>query len=284
MLITCHRVLETTGKSNLLEVWPDLELCFHGGVTFTPYREQFRQLIPSDKMNYIETYNASEGFFAIKDRLDSDDMLLMLDYGIFYEFLPEGEWNKEHPNALGLSEVQVSEQYAMIISTNAGLWRYKIGDTIEFTSLHPFRIRITGRTRYFINAFGEEVIQDNAERALAKACEKTGAQVREYTGGPVYMKDGASGAHEWVIEFEKEPVDLSFFVDAFDSTLKVLNTDYEAKRHKDLVLKPPVVHLARQGLFFDWMKRHDKLGGQNKVPRLANHRNYLSELLKMNVE
>ncbi len=284
MLITCHRVLETTGKSNLLEVWPDLELFFHGGVTFTPYREQFRQLIPSDKMNYIETYNASEGFFAIKDRLDSDDMLLMLDYGIFYEFLPEGEWNKEHPNALGLSEVQVSEQYAMIISTNAGLWRYKIGDTIEFTSLHPFRIRITGRTRYFINAFGEEVIQDNAERALAKACEKTGAQVREYTGGPVYMKDGASGAHEWVIEFEKEPVDLSFFVDAFDSTLKVLNTDYEAKRHKDLVLKPPVVHLARQGLFFDWMKRHDKLGGQNKVPRLANHRNYLSELLKMNVE
>ena len=282
MLVTCHKVLEATGKDNLLEVWPNLELFIHGGVAFTPYREQFKQLIPRDDVYFMETYNASEGFFAIKDRLDSYDMLLMLDYGIFYEFLPEGEWNKEFPKAFGLDEVRIGEQYAVVISTNAGLWRYKIGDTIEFTSLYPFRIRITGRTRYFINAFGEEVIQDNVERALAIACEKTGAQVREYTGGPVYMKDGAGGAHEWVIEFEREPEDLSFFVDALDSTLKVLNTDYEAKRHKDMALKPPIVHVARPGLFFNWMKNRGKLGGQNKVPRLANHRNYLDELIEMN--
>ena len=282
MLVTCHKVLEATGKDNLLEVWPNLELFIHGGVAFTPYREQFKQLIPRDDVYFMETYNASEGFFAIKDRLYSYDMLLMLDYGIFYEFLPEGEWNKEFPKAFGLDEVRIGEQYAVVISTNAGLWRYKIGDTIEFTSLYPFRIRITGRTKYFINAFGEEVIQDNAERALAIACEKTGAQVREYTGGPVYMKDGAGGAHEWVIEFEREPEDLSFFVDALDSTLKVLNTDYEAKRHKDMALKPPIVHVARPGLFFNWMKNRGKLGGQNKVPRLANHRNYLDELIEMN--
>ncbi len=282
MLVTCYKVLEATGKDNLLEVWPNLELFIHGGVAFTPYREQFKQLIPRDDVYFMETYNASEGFFAIKDRLDSYDMLLMLDYGIFYEFLPEGEWNKEFPKAFGLDEVRIGEQYAVVISTNAGLWRYKIGDTIEFTSLYPFRIRITGRTKYFINAFGEEVIQDNAERALAIACEKTGAQVREYTGGPVYMKDGAGGAHEWVIEFEREPEDLSFFVDALDSTLKVLNTDYEAKRHKDMALKPPIVHVARLGLFFNWMKNRGKLGGQNKVPRLANHRNYLDELIEMN--
>ena len=282
MLVTCYKVLEATGKDNLLEVWPNLELFIHGGVAFTPYREQFKQLIPRDDVYFMETYNASEGFFAIKDRLDSYDMLLMLDYGIFYEFLPEGEWNKEFPKAFGLDEVRIGEQYAVVISTNAGLWRYKIGDTIEFTSLYPFRIRITGRTKYFINAFGEEVIQDNAERALAIACEKTGAQVREYTGGPVYMKDGAGGAHEWVIEFEREPEDLSFFVDALDSTLKVLNTDYEAKRHKDMALKPPIVHVARPGLFFNWMKNRGKLGGQNKVPRLANHRNYLDELIEMN--
>ena len=282
MLVTCHKVLEATGKDNLLEVWPDLELFIHGGVAFTPYREQFKQLIPRDDMHYIETYNASEGFFAIKDQLDSDDMLLMLDYGIFYEFIPEGEWLSESPKAIGLDEVVRGQQYAVVISTNAGLWRYKIGDTIEFTSLYPFRIRITGRTKYFINAFGEELIQDNAEQALAIACEKTRAQVREYTGGPVYMKDGASGAHEWVMEFEREPEDLSFFIDAFDSALKVLNTDYEAKRHKNMALQPPVVHIARPGLFFDWMKRRGKLGGQNKVPRLANHRDYLGELIEMN--
>ena len=282
MLVTCHKVLERTGKSTLREVWPDLELFIHGGVAFTPYKDQFRQLVGGESINFMETYNASEGFFAIKDRLHSDDMLLMLDYGIFYEFLPEKEWNSAEPKAIGLDEVELGVQYAVIISTNAGLWRYKIGDTIQFTSLYPFRIRITGRTKYFINAFGEEVIQDNAEKALAKACEKTGAQVREYTGGPVYMKDGASGAHEWIIEFDKMPKDLSFFTDAFDNTLKVLNTDYEAKRHNNMALQMPIIHVARPGLFFDWMKNRGKLGGQNKVPRLANHRNYLEELIQLN--
>ncbi len=282
MLVTCHKVLERTGKNTLREVWPNLELFIHGGVAFTPYKDQFNELFGGPPLNYLETYNASEGFFAIKDRLDSDDMLLMLDYGIFYEFLPESEWHSDSPQAIDLSEVELGVQYALIISTNAGLWRYKIGDTIQFTSLYPFRIRITGRTKYFINAFGEEVIQDNAEQALATACEKTGAQVREYTGGPVYMKDGASGAHEWVMEFDKTPEDLSFFVDAFDNALKVLNTDYEAKRHNNMALEMPIIHVAKKGLFFEWMKNRGKLGGQNKVPRLANHRNYLEELIELN--
>lgn len=278
-LVLLKRILEISGKKDLTEVWPNLELFVHGAVNFSPYREQFRQLIPSGQMNYLETYNASEGFFGIQDQPNSEEMLLMLDYGIYYEFLPMSEWDKDHPETLTLDQVKTGENYAIIITTNAGLWRYKIGDTITFTSLNPFRIRITGRTMHFINAFGEEVIIDNAEKALAVACKSSGAIIKDYTAAPVYFSEEHGGAHEWLIEFEKAPVDLNDFTVYLDNALKEINSDYEAKRYKDKVLNMPIVKSLPNKTFYNWMKSREKLGGQHKVPRLANHRNYVDEIL-----
>ncbi|MFD2148588.1 GH3 auxin-responsive promoter family protein [Mucilaginibacter antarcticus] len=280
-LVLCKRILEITGKDNLLEVWPNLEMYFHGAVNFTPYREQFKKLIPSDDMYYLENYNASEGFFGIQDQREGGEMLLMLDYGIFYEFLPLERLHDENPETLALDDVELDKNYALIISTNAGLWRYMIGDTIKFTSLAPYRIQITGRTKHFINAFGEEVIIDNAERALEEACNQTGAIIREYTAAPVYFTGDECGAHEWLIEFEKNPNEFERFVDILDQTLRRINSDYDAKRFKDMALRRPIVRRVPQGTFFNWMKEKGKLGGQNKVPRLANNREYVDAILKV---
>lgn len=280
-LVLAKRILEITGKNNLLEVWPNLEFYFHGAVNFNPYREQFKKLIPSDKMYYMETYNASEGFFGIQDQPNSQEMLLMLDYGIYYEFLPMEDFHKENPKTLGLDQVELNKNYALIISTNAGLWRYMIGDTIKFTSLDPYRIQITGRTKHFINAFGEELIIDNAEKGLSKACQETGAVIRDYTACPIYFKGNDAGGHEWIIEFEQIPDNIEQFTDILDQTLREVNSDYDAKRFKDMALRRPLVHHAPDGTFYHWMKNRGKLGGQHKVPRLANDRAYVDEILKM---
>lgn len=280
-LILLHKVLEETGKSNILDIWPNLEVFFHGGVNFTPYREEFKKLIPSSNMNYLETYNASEGFFGIQDQKNSDELLLMLDYGIYYEFIPMEEWNKEFPITIPLGEVEIGVNYALLITTNAGLWRYRIGDTIIFTSVQPYRIKISGRTKHFINAFGEELIIDNAEKGLQKACLETGATIREYTAGPVFLKDKEAGSHEWIIEFIKLPSNLDTFIQTLDRTLQEINTDYAAKRKGDMALKLPIIHVAPDDTFFKWLKAKGKLGGQNKVPRLSNTRVYLEEILPM---
>jgi hypothetical protein len=280
-LLLFRRVLEITGKSNLLEVWPGFELFIHGGVNFIPYREQFNQLLPSPKVSYLETYNASEGFFGIQDRDRADDMLLMLDYGIYYEFLPLDQLGADHPETITLEKVETGVNYAMVISTNAGLWRYLIGDTVTFTTLNPYRIKISGRTRSFINAFGEEVIMDNAEKALAVACEKCQAIVSEYTAGPVYFNQGKRGAHEWLIEFEQAPGDLGYFINTLDNALKSLNSDYEAKRYHDMILGEPIIRVMPKNTFYHWLKSKGKLGGQNKVPRLSNDRKYIEEILGM---
>ncbi|HLT06411.1 MAG TPA: GH3 auxin-responsive promoter family protein [Cyclobacteriaceae bacterium] len=281
-IVLLQRVLELSGKKNILEVWPNLEIFFHGAVAFGPYRKLFKELIPSPKMHYMETYNASEGFFGIQDQRESEDLLLMLDYGIFYEFIPMNEWDKEHPKVVPLEEVELGRNYAILITTNAGLWRYKIGDTVTFTSLSPFRIRISGRTKHFINAFGEEVIVDNAERAIAMACDTTGTSITNFTAAPVYFdEEGNKGAHEWVIEFKQAPVDKAQFVAILDQNLREINSDYDAKRYKDLALTLPKVHFAPEGLFEKWMKSKGKLGGQNKVPRLSNDRVYIDEILSM---
>jgi hypothetical protein len=280
-MVLLKYILEFTGKDNLLEVWPNLELFTHGGVSFAPYRDQFRKLIPSEDMHYLETYNASEGFFAIQDQPNSDEMLLMLDYGIFYEFIPADQITFPNPEVLTIEKVELNRNYALVITTNSGLWRYIIGDTIVFTSLFPHRIKISGRTRHFINAFGEELIIDNAEKALLIACEKTGAQILEYTAGPVYMENNSNGTHEWLIEFEKEPDNLEYFATLLDNALCSVNSDYEAKRYKNITLRMPIVRSAKKGLFFEWLKEKGKVGGQNKVPRLSNNRKYLEELLKI---
>jgi len=271
-------ILSFTGKSNLLDVWPNLEVFFHGGINFSPYRDLYKELIKGDQMKYMETYNASEGFFGIQDDPCKSDMLLMLDYGIFYEFIPADMVRRDNPSALSLGEVEEGVNYAIVISTNGGLWRYMIGDTIEFTSLSPFRFRITGRTKHYINAFGEEIIIDNAEKALEAACRATGAIISEYTAGPVFMDASSRGSHEWIIEFEKVPDNLERFTIILDETLKSVNSDYEAKRFKDINLVLPVVRSAPKGTFNSWLKSKNKLGGQNKVPRLANNRDYLDEL------
>lgn len=280
-LVLAKRILEITGKNNLLEVWPNLEFYFHGAVNFNPYREQFKKLIPSDDMYYLETYNASEGFFGIQDQPNSEEMLLMLDYGIYYEFLPMEDLHAENPKTLRLDQVQLNKNYALIISTNAGLWRYMIGDTIKFTSLSPHRIQITGRTKHFINAFGEELIIDNAEKGLAKACLETHAIIRDYTACPIYFEGDKVGGHEWIIEFEQKPDDVEKFTDLLDQTLREVNSDYDAKRFKDMALRRPLLHLAADGTFYHWMKNRGKLGGQHKVPRLANDRAYVDEILKL---
>ena len=276
-LVLLKRILEITGKENIREVWPNIELFMHGGVNFAPYRQQFENII-SGRMNYAESYNASEGYFGIQDRLHSDELLLMLDYGIYYEFVEMGEWDKKDPKTLSLEEVKKGVQYAIVITTNGGLWRYMLGDTIEFTSLSPFRIRVSGRTSHFINAFGEELIIDNAERAIEKATNQSGAIINEYTAGPVYMSEGNTGAHEWLIEFEKMPNNMDEFIRVLDSELKNLNSDYEAKRTNDFTLQLPVVNALPKGVFHEWLKSKNKLGGQHKVPRLSNSRSFIEEL------
>lgn len=281
MLVLLNYVLERTGKTNILEVWPNLEVYFHGGVNFNPYREQFKKLIPKANFKYYETYNASEGFFAIQDVNNSFNMLLMLDYGIFYEFIPMDKFDGEDSKAIPLSEVKLNTNYAMVITTNAGLWRYLIGDTVKFTTLDPFRIRITGRTKHFINVFGEELIIENAETALKQACLKTGAEVCEFTVAPIFMVDEKSGGHEWLIEFRTPPENLNYFTELLDNALKSTNSDYEAKRYHNMTLAMPIINCARKGLFYDWLKQKGKLGGQHKVPRLSNSRKHLEELLKL---
>jgi hypothetical protein len=277
-LVLLNAVLDFTGKANILEVWPNLELFTHGGVSFTPYRESFKKLIPSDRMNYLETYNASEGFFGIQDDLKRDDMLLMLDLGIFYEFIRLDQLGKKDPPIHTVGDVEKGVNYAMVITTNSGLWRYLIGDTIVFTSLYPHRIKISGRTKSYINAFGEEVIMENAEKALLTACNKTGAVIKEYTAGPLFMSGKAKGRHEWMIEFVNPPDILEHFVEALDTTLRSINSDYDAKRYKNLTLMRPKVIPLESGTFYKWMQKRGKLGGQNKIPRLANDRKYLDEL------
>ncbi|MFN8407205.1 MAG: GH3 auxin-responsive promoter family protein [Sphingobacteriaceae bacterium] len=280
-LVLAKRILEITGKKHLLEVWPHLEFYSHGAVSFKPYREQFKKLIPSDTMYYLETYNASEGFFGIQDQPNSEEMLLMLDYGIYYEFIPMEDFGKENPASLNLNQVKLDQNYAIVISTNAGLWRYIIGDTIRFTSLSPFRIQITGRTKHFINAFGEELIVDNAEKALVKACEQTQASIGEYTACPIYFGENQPGGHEWVIEFEQQPNSLGNFTEVFDQTLKEINSDYEAKRFNNMAMQRPLIHSVPKGTFFNWMKKRGKLGGQHKVPRLFNERTYVDDILAL---
>lgn len=280
-IVLIKKLFEMTGKDNLADIWPNLELYIHGGVSFTPYREQFSQLIRSSNMHYLEAYNASEGFIALQYDLSSPDLLLMLDYGIFYEFMPMDETDKESPKTLQLAEVEVGKNYAIVISTNAGLWRYMIGDTVQFTSTDPYMIRVSGRVKHFINAFGEEVIIDNADEAIARASAATGATVKDYTAAPVYMSGESKGGHEWIVEFEKQPNDFERFCEVLDTELQAINSDYEAKRHKSIALDKPVVHRATAGLFYKWMAARGKLGGQNKVPRLANERKYVEELLRM---
>ncbi len=278
-LVLLKHVLEITGRNHILEVWPNLELFIHGGVSFAPYKSQFEKIIPSPEMNYMETYNASEGFFGIQDIPESDEMLLMLDYGIFYEFIPMDSYGQPTEKAIPLTEVKKDTNYAMVISTNAGLWRYMIGDTVRFTSISPYRIRISGRTRNYINAFGEEVIIDNAEGALAAACRATGAIISEYTAAPVYLDDDESAAHQYIIEFEQEPESRKDFTDTLDTELRRLNSDYDAKRSADLMLKKPVITKVPRKTFFSWMKKRGKIGGQNKVPRLYNNRKYADSIL-----
>ncbi|MDO5615305.1 MAG: GH3 auxin-responsive promoter family protein [Cruoricaptor ignavus] len=281
MMVLLQRVLQETGKPSIAELWPNLEVFFHGGISFKPYKDQYKQIIGKD-INYYEIYNASEGFFGIQDRQGSDEMLLMLDYGIFYEFIPMEEFGSNNPKVLTLEEVEIGKNYALLITTNGGLWRYLIGDTIQFTNLNPFRIKISGRTKHYINAFGEELMIENVETALAKACSETEAAITDYTGAPIYMKNGDSGAHEWILEFNKKPNNWEAFCNIFDDTLKAINSDYEAKRYNNMTLGKPVIHIARENLFYDWMSQRGKLGGQNKVPRLSNEREYIEPLLKLN--
>ena len=282
MLSVLVRVLEISGKKHIEDVWPNLDVFLHGGIAFTPYRKQYEEIITSPKMHYMETYNASEGFFGIQDDPKDKSMLLMLDYGVFYEFIPLEDVGKPDAVAIPLSAVELNKNYAMVITTSCGLWRYMIGDTVTFTSKKPYKFIITGRTKSFINAFGEELIQDNAEQGLAYACDQTGAQVLEYTAAPVYMDENAKCRHQWLIEFSKEPDDLQHFSDLLDRRLQEINSDYEAKRFHDVTLQHLEVVKARTGLFNDWMKAKGKLGGQHKVPRLSNSRKNMDELLEMN--
>ncbi len=281
MLVMLNYVLEKTGKNYIDELWPNLEVFFHGGINFTPYANNY-QSISRKPLNYFEIYNASEGFFGIQDQLNVKELLLLLDNGIFYEFIPMEEFGSENQRYLNISEVEVGKNYAMVITTNGGLWRYIIGDTVRFTSTNPHRIVVSGRTKHYINAFGEELIIDNAEIGLKAACDATGAWMEDYTAGPIFMTENEKGAHEWIIEFTKEPDNFDRFVEVLDQKLQEINSDYEAKRYKNITLNPPVVHKARKGVFFEWMKRRGKVGGQNKVPRLSNTREFLDPILTLN--
>jgi len=277
-IILIKRILEISGKKNLKEVWPNLELYMHGGVSFTPYREQVNRLIGAP-INYLEIYNASEGFFAAQNMPDDESLLLFTDHGIFYEFLPAEEYKKPNPKTIGLKEVELHKNYALVISTNGGLWRYLLGDTIQFISLKPFKIIVTGRIKHYMNAFGEEVIVDNTDKAIAIASSQTGSVVKDYTAAPVYFSDNNNGAHEWLIEFETSPADLKEFTFRLDEALKSVNSDYEAKRHKNIALREPIIHSLEKGIFNKWLKSKGKLGGQHKVPRLSNERKMIEEIL-----
>ena len=282
MLVLLNNVLDVTGKQHIFEVWENLEVYFHGGVSFNPYREQYNRILPRKNFKYYEIYNASEGFFAIQDRNHAEDLLLMLDYGIFYEFIPMDTHGKPGEHVIPLWEVEEGINYAMVITTNAGLWRYKIGDTVRFTSTNPYRIKVTGRTKHFINAFGEELIIENAEEALRNSCRQTGAEISDYTVAPIYMAGKEKGAHEWIIEFRKAPDEIEHFTEVLDEALKKINSDYEAKRYNNMTLNKPKVHMAPEKTFYNWLKSKNKLGGQHKIPRLSNDRDYVEELLQMN--
>ncbi|MDB4028010.1 GH3 auxin-responsive promoter family protein [Flavobacteriaceae bacterium] len=282
MLVLLNNVLESTGKSNLFEIWPNLEVYFHGGVNFDPYIEQYNAILPKENFRYYEIYNASEGFFAIQDRNANKELLLMLDYGIFYEFIPMDTYGSASEKIIPLEQVQVAKNYAIVITTNAGLWRYKIGDTVRFTSISPFRIKVTGRTKHHINVFGEELIIENAEMALKQASKHTQCEIADYTAAPIFMEGREKGAHEWIIEFKTPPKDLSLFTKSLDNALMDVNSDYQAKRFNNTTLNMPKVHVARQRLFYDWLKQKNKLGGQHKVPRLSNKRDFIEQLLQLN--
>lgn len=282
MLVLLNTVLETTNKESLLDIWPNLEVYFHGGVSFIPYKDQFKKILPKKDFRYYEIYNASEGFFAIQDQNNSNDLLLMLDYGIFYEFIPMDIYATPKEHAISLADVMLGVNYAVIITTNAGLWRYKIGDTVRFTSLNPYRIKITGRTKHHINVFGEELIIENAEEALKKVCKRTKADIKDFTAAPIFMEGKEKGAHQWLIEFKTPPKDLDYFNELFDNALKALNSDYEAKRYNNITLNKPKIIIARENLFYDWLKQNNKLGGQHKIPRLSNSRDYIEALLLLN--
>jgi hypothetical protein len=277
LIVLLKRILQITGKKNIKEVWPSLELYMHGGVSFVPYKKQFQELIGAP-INYLEMYNASEGFFAGQDDIEKEGMLLMCEHGIFYEFMPMEEYEKDNPRTIQLNEVEAGKNYALVITTNGGLWRYLIGDTIQFTSLHPYRIKVTGRLKHYINAFGEELIIDNTDKAIAIACKKTDAISKDYTAAPVYFSEESNGAHEWLIEFEKEPADLHQFAFELDAALKNINSDYEAKRYKDIALRMPIIEKLPHNTFASWLNSKGKLGGQHKVPRLSNERNFIEQL------
>ena len=281
-MVLIKKILHDNGKQYLTEIWPNLELFFHGGISFAPYREQYKRLIPSDKMFYIETYNASEGFFAIQNSLDERTMLLLIDLGIFYEFIPLSEIDSDNPKVLPYWEVEKGENYALVITTNSGLWRYIIGDTVKVESVNPVKITISGRVKHFINAFGEELMVANADKGLAKACSETGAVISNYTAAPVFMSEGSRGRHQWLIEFDREPSSLEEFANILDASLQDINSDYEAKRYKGIALDRLEVVVARKGLFEDWLRLKGKLGGQHKIPRLSNERNYIEDMLKLN--
>lgn len=279
VVVLFRRILEKTGKKNILEVFPNLQVYIHGGVSFKPYREQFNEFIPKEDFIYQEVYNASEGYFGAQDDPNDEGMLLFLDNGIYYEFLPVEEWDKEYPKAISLHEVETEKNYAIVISTNSGLWRYLPGDTVAFTCLAPYRIKVTGRTKQFVNAFGEEVMVENTDVALAKTCRETGAIVNEYTVAPVYFEKGEKGGHQWLIEFERPPIDMSIFTERLDKNLQSINSDYEAKRTSNMALEQLKLNVLPRNTFFNWLRSKGKFGGQNKVPRLANHRGYIDEIL-----
>ncbi|PDS24824.1 GH3 auxin-responsive promoter family protein [Flavobacterium branchiophilum] len=281
MMVLLHRVLEQTGKSHLKEVWPNLEVYFHGGVSFDPYKVQYQKMLPDSDFKYYEIYNASEGFFAIQDQNHSNDLLLMLDYGIFYEFIPMDTFGTSNQTIIPLSEVVLFQNYAIVITTNSGLWRYMIGDTVRFTSLNPYRIRVSGRTKHFINVFGEELMVENTDKALAKTCESTQSSIKDYTVAPIFMTEKEKGAHEWIIEFDVLPNNMLQFEEILDQNLQAINSDYEAKRYNNMTLNPLKIHVARPNLFYDWLKQKNKLGGQHKIPRLSNSRTYLEALLSL---
>ncbi|MBL7765499.1 MAG: GH3 auxin-responsive promoter family protein [Chitinophagaceae bacterium] len=279
-IVLIKKIFEITGKNNLHDIWPNLELYMHGGVNFTPYEQQFKNLIPSSSMKYLETYNASEGFFAAQDVIGRDGMLLFLNHGIFYEFMPIEEYGQTTPHTLQLEEVQIGKNYALVISTNSGLWRYIVGDTIQFVSINPYRVKVTGRLKHFINAFGEELIVDNADMAIAKASQQTGVVINDYTAAPVYFSNEANGCHEWAIEFDQAPEDLKTFTTQLDKALQNSNSDYEAKRYKNIALSEPIIRVLPKNTFSGWLKSKGKLGGQHKVPRLSNDRNILEDILR----
>lgn len=281
MMVLLNRIMTETGKDNLFDLWPNLEVYFHGGVSFEPYREQYQKILPSNSFKYYEIYNASEGFFAIQDLNYSNDLLLMLDYGIFYEFIPMETFGTSDQKVIRLADVELFKNYAVVITTNAGLWRYLIGDTVRFTSLNPYRIRVSGRTKHYINVFGEELMVENTDMALAKTCSALQCEVKDYTVAPIFMKGKEKGAHEWMIEFKKLPADVALFQKTLDDNLQTVNSDYEAKRYNNMTLNPLTLNVARENLFYDWLKVNDKLGGQHKIPRLSNERDYLEQLKQM---